>query len=123
MNMTTHKPEIDRQETLAHLSEALDSILTLFVIVQGGLPTDLPFHSFDQALLLADEGYQEARAKYRAAWDALMESVPVGETNPLAMDLEAACNEVVTQGAEVGWRLAMAAGVGRRGRKDGSGGR
>ena len=110
--MTTTKLELSREETLAHLSEALDAILILFVVLQGDIPSDLPFHSFDRAIK-TDEEYVEARARFRVAWTALMEDVPVGETNPRALALEAACNEVAVATAEAGWRLAMAAGAER----------
>ena len=110
--MTAGNFEIDRQQTQAHLSATLDAILTLFVLVQGGLPKDLPCNSFDRGIK-TDEGYVEARARFRVAWAALMEDVPMGETNPRALALEAACNEVAVATAEAGWRLAMAAGAER----------
>ena len=102
--------DLDREDTLRHIDEALDSLLVLRVVI-GGLPGSLPHHGFDRALM--DEACQEARARFGAAWDALMTMVPEGEANPVALALEAACNQVAVATAEAAWKLAMAAGAGR----------
>ena len=105
------KLELDRQDTLDRLDEALDSILTLRIAL-GGLPDDLPAMGLDTGLKHS-RAHQAARARFRTGWDALVETSPGGPTNSLALDLEARINEMSVVAAEVGWQMAMAAGVER----------
>ena len=109
--MTDTKLELGHQDTVEELDAALDCLLRLRVAL-GGLPASLPHHGFDQALG-ASQSYQDARARFRSAWDALMEKVPGGSTCPQALDLEARTNEMSVVAAEVSWQMAMAAGVDR----------
>lgn len=109
--MTTGKLDIDRQATIDRLDEALDAILTLRVVI-GGLPADgLPHHSCDRALL-ASQSYQMAREHAHQTWRPIIEKA---DDPRAAMRAEEAVNALAVKAAELGWRLAMAAGAGRLG--------
>ena len=106
--MTNNK--LNLPDTVHHLDVALDSLLVLRVAV-GGLPDSLPHHGFDRALL-ASQSYQMARDEARQAWEPIVEKTD----NPRAvMKAEEAVNQLAVTAAELGWRLAMAAGAGRLG--------
>ena len=100
--------DLDREDTLHHLDEALDAILTIRVAL-GGLPDSLPHHGFDRALL-ASQSYQVAKERARQAWRPLIEKA--GDTQA-AMRAEEAVNALNTRAAELGWRLAFFAGANR----------
>ena len=107
MTMTTTKLDLDLHDTVHHLDAALDAILTIRLAL-GGLPA-LPHHGLDRALM--DDEYQAAKERARQAWAPIIEKA--GDTKA-TFAAEEAVHQWVVKAAELGWRMAMAAGAGRR---------
>ena len=101
--------DLDRENTLHHIDEALDSLLVLRLAI-GGLPDAVPHHSFDRAL--NGEEYQEARERAHKAWEPIIEKA---DNHQAAMRAEEAVNALAVKAAEIGWRLAMVSGAERLG--------
>jgi len=98
-------------EAAGRLSDAFDSLVTVHILLTGLPPMELPHHGLDRALL-ASQSYQMAREAARQAWEPIVEKA---DDPRAAMRAEEAVNALAVKAAELGWRLAMAAGAGRLG--------
>ena len=94
------------EDVLAHLDEALDSLMAARVLV-GGVPAmEVPAVALDEALA-GDDAYQAARKRFRGAWESLAELVDGGETNPVMLTMEESVNAMAVAATDVGWRLGV----------------
>jgi len=87
------------------LDQALDGILAVRVALAGGTGPALPEEALDAALSY-DQGFQMDRPDFVAALEALQRA---GVTSEAVLVVEAAAHAMVSQAAEVAWRLGLVA--------------
>ena len=89
-----------------HLARALDDLLAAMLTLSHNLPHEPPPEALDTALA-DDSNHQAARAEFGAALKTLIDRLQPGPTLEAVYRLEETVNELVGQGAEVGWRLGQ----------------
>lgn len=87
------------------LDQALDGILAVRVALAGGTGPALPEEALDAALGL-HQGFQQARRDFVAALQALQVQAVADEAT---LVVEATAHAMVSQAAEVAWRLGLVA--------------
>ena len=86
---------------------ALDAVLAVRVTLAGGAGPALPGDALDAALGL-HLGFQAARRDFVVTLEAVQRAAARADADAV-LDIEAAAHAMVSQAAEVAWRLGLVA--------------